>query len=129
MKKMFFIAVSAIMMATATAKGEENLAPAANYKLVMNMRALSRYLVLNDEQADGMALVADDFRREVARLEKTAAEKRPERMQKALRKNLSYAHAILTPEQYRRYLVILNSTMVNNGLSDLLVSNDIAMND
>lgn len=132
MKKIMFIAVSVIMMATATAQGENKVNPSApemNYKLGMNFRSMSRYLQLNEEQKCVMERASDDFRYAVSRLEKTTTEKRADNMQKALRKNLSYAHEVLSPEQYHRYLIVLNITIKNNGLDELLYSNELAAND
>lgn len=131
MKKNLFIAVSAIMMATANVKGEEivNLSatPKVNYKLEVPMRSMSRYLNLDENQQQLMQGVSDDFQYAVACLEDASAEQRPAHMKKALRTHLSYTREVLKPEQYRRYLIILNNTMKNKGLDTLLFEDEMAM--
>lgn len=131
MKKNLFIAVSAIMMATANVKGEEivNLSatPEVNYKLEVPMRSMSRYLNLDENQQCLMEDVSRDFQFAVACLENTSADQRAMDMKKALRMHLSYTREVLKPEQYRRYLVILNNTMKNKGLDTLLFDDQMAM--
>lgn len=130
MKKMI-IAVAAIMMATAGVNAQEknelvNNAAPISYEFNMNMRALSRYLDLNEEQQDVMAYASDKFKFSVMRIERTKEEKRAERMHKALYLNLSYAHKCLNGEQYRKYLALMNTTLKNKGLDTLLVDESLA---
>ena len=130
MKKMI-IAVVAIMMAAATINAQEkvetvnNVNP-VNYNFNINMRSLSRYLNLSQDQMEVMEYASDNFGYSVKRLEYTKAEKRGARMQKALNINLSYAHKFLDAGQYRKYLALMNNSLKNKGLDTLLSEEEYA---
>lgn len=131
MKKSMFIAVAAIMMATANVKGQNKAneaAPAVNYEMKMNMNSLSRCLKLNEDQKDIMSYASDNFCYAVARLEHTNEEQRGEHLQDALHRNLVLARHSLDDKQYRLYLTIMNSTLINKGLYNLLNNDEVAMN-
>ena len=130
MKKMI-IAVAAIMMAAANINAQEkvetvnNVTP-INYDFNVNMRSLSRYLDLSQDQMEVMEYASENFCNSVKRLERTKEEKRGARMQKALNINLAYAHKFLEPAQYRKYLALMNNSLKNKGLDTLLVEEDLA---
>jgi len=130
MKKMI-IAVAAIMMAAATINAQEKVETVNNvtpicYDFNVNMRSLSRYLDLSQDQMEVMEYASENFCNSVKRLERTKEEKRGARMQKALNINLAYAHKFLEPAQYRKYLALMNNSLKNKGLDTLLVEEDLA---
>ena len=43
-------------------------------------------------------------------------EERAKMVEKAVTKDLAYMHTILNKDQYRKYLTLLNVTLVNRGL-------------
>ena len=45
------------------------------------------------------------------------ADERKEMVDKAIKKDIRYMHYVLTGEQYRKYLMILNATVNNRGLN------------
>lgn len=130
MKKMI-IAVAAIMMAAANINAQEkldtvnNVTP-INYDFNINMRSLSRYLNLSADQMDVMGYASDNFGYSVKRLERTKVEKRGARMQKALNINLAFAHKCLDEVQYRKYLALMNNSLRNKGLDNLLNEEGLA---
>lgn len=125
MKKMIIAVAAVIMMATANVSAQEkvetvNNATPINYDFNINMRSLSRYLNLSQDQMEVMEYASENFGFSVKRLERTKAEKRGQRMQKALNINLSYAHKFLDANQYRKYLALMNNSLKNKGLDALL---------
>lgn len=130
MKKMI-IAVAAIMMAAANINAQEkldtvnNVTP-INYDFNINMRSLSRYLNLSADQMDVMGYASENFGYSVKRLKRTKVEKRGARMQKALNINLAFAHKCLDEVQYRKYLALMNNSLRNKGLDNLLKEEGLA---
>lgn len=125
------IAVAAIMMAAANTNAQEKVETVNNvtpisYDFNINMRSLSRYLDLTQDQMDVMAYASDNFGNSVKRLENTKEEKRGARMQKALNINLAYAHKFLDEGQYRKYLALMNNSLRNKGLDNLLNEESLA---
>lgn len=125
------IAVVAIMMAAATINAQEkvetvnNVTP-VNYNFNINMRSLSRYLNLSQDQMEVMEYASDNFGYSVKRLKRTKVEKRGARMQKALNINLAFAHKCLDEVQYRKYLALMNNSLKNKGLDTLLSEEEYA---
>lgn len=140
MKKVFILAASAIMMASAAnLKAEENnsnlmaenvegVAP-INYTVHMNMRSLSRCLNLTDDQIEVMSYASDYFKADIAKVATEEDMARPEAVRKAINRNLKLVRNVLEDKQYRDYLALLNRTLNNKGLSTLLYADAIAMND
>lgn len=141
MKKVFILAASAIMMASAAnLKAEENnnsnlmtenvegVAP-INYTVHMNMRSLSRCLNLTDDQVEVMSYASDNFKADIAKVATEEDMARPEAVRKAINRNLKLVRNVLEDKQYRDYLALLNRTLNNKGLSTLLYADAIAMND
>lgn len=140
MKKVFILAASAIMMASAAnLKAEENnsnlmaenvegVAP-INYTVYMNMRSLSRCLNLSDDQVEVMTYASDNFKADIAKVATEEDMARPEAVRKAINRNLKLVRNVLEDKQYRDYLALLNRTLNNKGLSTLLYADAIAMND
>ncbi len=127
------IAVAAIMMASANVNAQEkvenvnvnNETPIC-YEFNVNMRSLSRFLNLTQEQEEVMEYASDNFKYSLKRVERSKAEKRGARMQSALNTNLAYAHKYLDNEQYRKYLALMNNSLRNKGLDTLLYSENLA---
>ena len=125
------IAVAAIMMAAANINAQEKVETVNNvtpisYDFNINMRSLSRYLDLTQEQIEVMEYASENFGYSIKRLERTKEEKRGARMQKALNINLAYAHKFLDEKQYRKYLALMNNSLKNKGLDTLLYQEELA---
>ncbi len=132
MKKVI-IAVAAIMMATANVNAQEkvenvniNNATPINYEFNVNMRSLSRFLNLTEDQEEIMEYASDNFKYSLKRVERSKEEKRGARMQAALNTNLAYAHKVLDDKQYRKYLSLMNNSLRNKGLDTLLYNESLA---
>lgn len=125
MKKVFIMAAIALM-ATASVKAEEKNQDAVrvDYNINMNVRALSRCLNLNGEQADVMEYASDMLREEVSRVRFSKEEKKAARLKRSIAHNLSIAHKHLEDKQYRSYLAMLNQTLNNKGLNSILINEE-----
>lgn len=125
MKKVFIMAAIALM-ATASVKAEEKNQDAVrvDYNINMNVRALSRCLNLNGEQADVMEYASDMLRDEVSRVRFSKEEKKAARLKRSIAHNLSIAHKHLEDKQYRSYLTLLNQTLNNKGLNSILINEE-----
>ncbi len=114
------------LMATASVKAEEKNQDAVrvDYNINMNVRALSRCLNLNGEQADVMEYASDMLREEVSRVRFSKEEKKAARLKRAITYNLSIARKHLEDEQYRSYRALLNQTLKNKGLNSILINEE-----
>ena len=83
-----------------------------------------RIMVVGPE--DNVNRVAEMMGNSVKRLERTKVEKRGARMQKALNINLAFAHKYLDEVQYRKYLALMNNSLRNKGLDNLLKEEGLA---
>ena len=131
MKKIFIAVAAIMMMATANINAQEKFEALSNvtpicYDFNINMRSLSRYLDLSQDQKEVMEYASENFGYSVKRLERTKVEKRGARMQKALNINLAYAHKFLDDAQYRKYLALMNNSLRNKGLDTLLKDEALA---
>ena len=131
MKKLLFAA--AILFAASNAamaqKNVENLdatKSVIDYSFKVNYNAINRSLKLNVDQADKMEYICERFDRDLQTLGNGKAEKRSQRFYNALSYNLSAAHKVLSEEQYRKYLAMLNSTIRHKGLDIYLPGSDMA---
>lgn len=125
MKKVFIMAAIALM-ATASVKAEEKNQDAVrvDYNIKMNVRALSRCLNLNGEQAEVMEYASDMLREEVSSVRSSKEEKKAARLKRAIARNLSIARKHLDDKQYRSYLALMNQTLMNKGLNSILINEE-----
>ena len=125
MKKVFVLAAAAIMMVTANVKAQEinNVkvaSPVVNYNVNMNMRSLTRFLLLDEQQASVMAYASDNLIYDLRKAGNEKEVKQPAAVREAVTRNLKLAHNILDDKQYRDYLTVLNRTLNNKGLALLM---------
>ena len=118
MKKVLF---SVMMLLSAgvvsAAKVSENMVDdAKRYDMSVNMQSLSNTLALNQEQRESVEYIHGIFCYDMRRAAKATGAKRAERMEKAILRDLKGMHYVLTEEQYRKYLLLLNVTFNNRGI-------------
>lgn len=121
MKRLFFTVAAMLSMTLASAEnGNMNSVSTVNnvkvYDLSVNMKQLARALSLADDQKEAVVEIYNTFCSEVMFAAQYPKEECNARMDAAIKKNLGYMNYILTPEQYRKYRMLLNITMVNRGL-------------
>ncbi len=117
MKKLMILAVVLFSM-TATFAADENASAttAAAYNMNFNMGSLADVLSLNIDQVEAVSDVHKSFTADMMNAAAAPAEERSGMVNKAVIKDLKYMHAILSQAQYRKYVMLLNATLVNRGL-------------
>ena len=116
MKKVMILAVALLSMTTTFAADENASAATAAYNMNVNMGSLSEALSLNIDQAEAVADVHKNFTADMMNAATAASEERAALVDKAINKDLKYMRTILSNGQYRKYLTLLNTTLVNRGL-------------
>lgn len=119
MKKRLFLAVVAMLSMTMTFAENENtnsLSSMEAYDMTVNMRKLGMTLELSKDQIEAVADVHKTFCAEMMFAAQYGKDERDLLVDKAIKKDLAYMGYILSKEQYRRYLTLLNITLHNRGL-------------
>ena len=116
MKKIMIMAVTMFAMATTTFAAEGNTNATAAYNMNIKMGSLASALSLNIDQAEAVADVHKNFTADMMNAATASAEDRAAMIDKAVIKDLKYMHSILNDAQYRKYVMLLNATLVNRGL-------------
>jgi len=117
MKKILVLAVALLSMATTTFAADENAsATNAAYNMNVKMGSLADALSLNIDQTEAVADVHKNFTAEMMNAAVAPKEERAAIIDKAVLKDLKYMHGILNDAQYRKYVMLLNATLVNRGL-------------
>ena len=85
-----------------------------NFNFRYNVETMSNHLQLNDNQRAQLEEISDEFTLDMNRAGRSKDDKKVEKINRAVRRNISKAHHILTPEQYKKYLQVLNLTLENH---------------
>ena len=118
MKKLMILAVALFSMTTTFAADQNASATTATaaFNMNVNMNSLSDALGLNIDQVEAVADVHKNFTADMMNAATATAEDRAAMIDKAVIKDLKYMHSILNDAQYRKYVMLLNATLVNRGL-------------
>ena len=118
MKKLVVLAVALLSLTTTFAADEKSNATAATEAYNMNFRMgkLAEALSLNLDQAEAVEDVHKNFSAEMMNAAVAPADERDTMVGKAINKDLKYMHTILSENQYRKYLMLLNATLKNRGV-------------
>ena len=116
MKKIMVLAVAMFAMATTTFAAEENTNATAAFNMNIKMGSLADALSLNIDQVDAVSDVHKNFTADMMNAASASKEDRAAMIDKAVIKDLKYMHSILNDSQYRKYVMLLNATLMNRGL-------------
>ena len=116
MKKIMILAVAMFAMATTTFAADEATNATAAYNMNVKMGSLANALSLNIDQAEAVADVHKNFTADMMNAATAAKDERTAMIDKAVIKDLKYMHSILNDSQYRKYVMLLNVTLMNRGL-------------
>ena len=116
MKKIMVLAVAMFAMATATFAADEETNATAAYNMNIKMSSLADALSLNIDQVEAVADVHKNFTADMMNAATAKGEERSAMIDKAVLKDLKYMHVILDNSQYRKYVMLLNTTLTNRGL-------------
>lgn len=124
MKKRIFMMVVAMLSMTATfaetekearIDNEENFDLSA-YDMTVDMRKLGVTLGLTFDQMEMVANIHNSFNDEMQLASHSDEAERQENVDRAIARDLRYMSYILNKEQYRKYQLLLETTLKNRGL-------------
>ena len=117
MKRLFMVVVAMLSMTMTFAENETAASLNEVYNLkTVNMKKLSQTLSLSRDQEESFAEIHKTFSAELLFAAQANGEERQKMVEKAINKDLAYMNYILSPMQYRKYVMLLNITLVNRGL-------------
>lgn len=115
MKKIVLTLV-ALMSMTMTFAENEGMNATEAYNMTVNMKKLSQALGLTMDQVESVAEVHKTFSSEMMFAAQYGKDERTKMVEKAVNKDLAYMNYILNKDQYRKYVMLLNTTLTNRGL-------------
>ena len=118
MKRLFLTMVAMLSM-TMTFAENENAASLNNieaYDMKVNMKKLAQTLSLTKDQMESVTEIHKTFAAEMMFAAQSKGEERDKMVEKAINKDLAYMNYILSDEQYHKYVMLLNITLLNRGL-------------
>lgn len=119
MKKVIFMLVMLFTMSVSIFAEDNSVTEVEKYEKYdfnINTRKLAIYLGLSSDQMESVEEINNEFERDMkfAYYENTN-EARKRIVKNSVEKNINYMAYVLTHEQYRNYLKVLNVTLVNRG--------------
>ena len=87
------------------------------YDMSVNMRRLSVTLGLTTDQMEAVETIHNTFNAEMQLAARAEETDRQELVNRAVERDIKWMHYVLDQKQYRNYLMLLNSTLTNRGLS------------
>ena len=115
MKKIVLTMV-ALMSMTMTFAENEGMNATEACDMTVNMKKLSQALGLTMDQVESVAEVHKTFSSEMMFAAQYGKDERTKMVEKAVNKDLAYMNYILNKDQYRKYVMLLNMTLINRGL-------------
>ena len=119
MKKIVLMLVAMMTLTMANAENENNNATAEAAKafdMTVNMRKLAVALGLTIDQMDAVQDIHQQFCNEMMLAAQAIGDERVKLLDEAVRKDVRYMHYVLDEKQYKKYLLLLNTTLTNRGL-------------
>ena len=118
MKRLFLTMVAVLSMTMTFAENENaaSLNSTEAYDMTVNMKKLAKALSLTTDQYESVAEIHKTFAAEMMFAAQSKGEERNKMVEKAINKDLAYMDYILSKEQYRKYVKLLNVTLLNRGL-------------
>ncbi len=119
MKKMILMVVAMLSMTMTSYAENENAEKINNvesYDMSVNLRKLAVALNMTFDQMETVGDIHRMFCSEMMLAAHASNESREEMMDKAINKDLRYMRYVLDNDQYRKYLLLLNTTLENRGL-------------
>lgn len=119
MKRLFMVVVAMLSMTMTFAENETaanlNATEAYNMQSV-NMKKLGMALNLSKDQVESFAEIHKTFSAEMLFAAQATGEERQKMVEKAVKKDLAYMNYILSSDQYHKYVMLLNMTLLNRGI-------------
>ena len=118
MKKLVMIVAVMLSMTTTYASESENKIDV--YDMTTNINSLSKYLELSKEQYQDIASIHQTFCDQMREVGNADTSRRAQLVEFAIKRNIRYMALFLDRSQYKKYLRVLNATIVNRGLNNNL---------
>jgi len=119
MKKFFLIMVMMLTMSVYSFAEDSDTIKLANtekYELKVNHRSLACALDMSKDQMEMSDEIISELERDMVFASSMNTEESREKIvANAVKKNIKYMYYILNDKQYRKYLMLLNLTLVNRG--------------
>ena len=118
MKKIVLMFVAMMTMTVANAENENNntVQVANAYDMTVNMRKLAVALGLTMDQMEAVQDIHHQFCNEMMVASQAEGDERTALVEQAVKKDVRYMHYVLEEKQYKKYLMLLNATLLNRGL-------------
>ncbi|KKB49088.1 MULTISPECIES: hypothetical protein [Parabacteroides] len=108
------MAVAAILLCATVGFARENRNKVSKEPFAINFEKLSHYLQLTPSQSEEVANINEYFLDKQSESLRSGEKRREEKMRQAVYGNLKLMKKVLTHEQYRKYVTLLNVTNNNN---------------
>lgn len=108
------MAVAAVLLCVTMGFARENRNNVNKEPFAINFEKLSNYLQLSSYQANEVANINEYFMDMQEESLRSGSKMRDKKMHQAIYGNLKLMKKVLTPEQYRKYVILLNVTNNNN---------------
>ena len=119
MKKIVLMVVALFTMTSTSFAENENNNAVNNvqaYDMTVNMRKLAVTLGLTTDQVEAVQDIHTAFCNEMMLAAHAQNDEREALVDQAVKKDVRYMHYILNDKQYKKYLMLLNVTLINRGL-------------
>lgn len=118
MKRLFLMTIAMLSMTMTFAENEEtkNVTNVNAYDMNVNMRKLSVALGLTLDQMEAVENIHSTFNAEMQLAAHADENDRQAMVSKAVERDIKWMHYVLDEKQYRKYLMLLNTTLHNRGL-------------
>ena len=119
MKRLFLTVVAVLSMTATFAENKEmnKVVNANSYNMSVNYDKLAAWLRLTTDQTELVQDVHTSFCADMLNASQAEGEQREAMVKTAISKDLKYMRSVLDKEQYRKYLLLLNTTFNNRGLN------------
>ena len=118
MKRLFLTTIAVLSMTMAFAENEsaKSVNNVETYDMTINMRKLAETLGLTFDQMDAVETIHQTFNAEMLFAAQSDKEQQQELLDKAVSNDVKWMRYVLNDKQYRKYLLLLNTTLNNRGL-------------
>ncbi len=113
------LAMIAVIMSVSAVLAESNAKKVSKEPFAVSVEKLSQYLQLTPAQYEEVVKINAYFIEKQNQSIRTGSKLQAKKMQEAVYGNLKLMKSTLTPEQYRKYVVLLNVTNNNNRLTGM----------
>lgn len=117
MKKIIFTIIFSLMLCLGVNANENNTMNVEAYNMNVNTEMLSKSLNASKDQVECINDIMNLFCVQMETIKYETTEVTREKMlNNTLEMNINYMKQILNKDQYKKYLMLLNTTLTNRGL-------------